>query len=315
MQSILEIRHLKTLQALKEAGNLLRAAALLNVTQSALSHQIKQLEDHHGTPLFERKSVPVRFTPAGERLLKLAASVLPQIDQTERDLARLQQDAGGKLRLAIGCLPGTDDWLLPALDALRSRWPDVALEIVSTPAADAPGLLREDRADLAIVADAIAHKHVDQHLLFGFELVALLSRGHALADKAHLEAQDFAGEALAVYPSPADLPEALRRLFKSAGVKPARRPAAAPLSLLQLVAGERGIAILPAWAAQGYADRGHAMVKRITAGGLPCTVHAACKPELSAKPWLADFLDILRRTAYLNLPEVQLPDLSGARQS
>ena len=75
MHSILELRHLKTLHALREAGNLLRAATLLNVTQSALSHQIKLLEDHHGTALFERKSTPIRFTPAGERLLQLADSV------------------------------------------------------------------------------------------------------------------------------------------------------------------------------------------------------------------------------------------------
>ncbi len=91
MQSILELRHLKTLHALRESGNLLRAAVLLNVTQSALSHQIKLLEEHHGAPLFERKTTPIRFTPAGERLLQLADSVLPQVANCERDLARLAQ--------------------------------------------------------------------------------------------------------------------------------------------------------------------------------------------------------------------------------
>ena len=61
-QSLLELRHLKTLLALREAGNLSRAAQLLNLTQSALSHQMKALEEQYGAPLFERKSAPVGFT-------------------------------------------------------------------------------------------------------------------------------------------------------------------------------------------------------------------------------------------------------------
>src|SRR3954465_7738197 len=130
MISILELRHLKTLVALREGGNLLRAAVLLNVTQSALSHQIKQLEDYHGTALFERKSVPVRFTPAGECLLKLADMILPQVAATERDIVRLGQGVAGQLRIAVECHT-CFDWLMPAMDVFRNRWPEVELDIVS----------------------------------------------------------------------------------------------------------------------------------------------------------------------------------------
>ena len=84
MQSILELRHLKTLQALQQAGSVSRAATLLNLTQSALSHQLKLLEDHYGAALFERKSVPLAFTATGERLLQLAAQVLPEVAAAER---------------------------------------------------------------------------------------------------------------------------------------------------------------------------------------------------------------------------------------
>ena len=88
MQSILELRQLKTLHALREAGNLLRAATLLNVTQSALSHQIKQLEDHHGTTLFERKSVPVRTWALERRILDLGPHRRPSaVGKTVQRLA------------------------------------------------------------------------------------------------------------------------------------------------------------------------------------------------------------------------------------
>ena len=70
MDSIIELRHLKTLLALEETGSVSLAAKRVFLTQSALSHQIRALENYYETPLFERKSTPLRFTPAGMRLLK-----------------------------------------------------------------------------------------------------------------------------------------------------------------------------------------------------------------------------------------------------
>src|ERR1700754_1871033 len=93
MQSLLELRHLKTLLALRDAGNVSRAAQLLNLTQSALSHQLKGLEDHYEAVLFERKSQPVQFSVAGQRLLRLAEQVLPQVEEADRDLRRLAAGA------------------------------------------------------------------------------------------------------------------------------------------------------------------------------------------------------------------------------
>src|SRR6218665_2607874 len=101
--SVLEMRHLRTLAALRATGSLVRAASLLNLTQSALSHQIKLLEEHYGSPLFERKTTPIHFTAAGERLLQLANTVLPQVAAAERDLARQAQGVAGQLRIAVEC--------------------------------------------------------------------------------------------------------------------------------------------------------------------------------------------------------------------
>ncbi len=305
MQSILEIRHLKTLVALREAGNLLRAAVLLNVTQSALSHQIKQLEEHHGTPLFERKSVPVRFTPAGERLLKLADSVLPQIAEGERDLARLAEGAAGQLRIAVECHT-CFDWLMPAMDTFRSRWPEVELDIVSGFQADPVGLLYGHRADIAIVSEIDGDETVDYHPLFRFEIVALVAKDHPLAGHAYLTAEDFAGDTLITYPVPDEMLDVVRQVLKPAGVQAPRRTTELTVAMLQLVASKRGIATLPVWAAQNYLDRDYVLAKRITPEGLTGRLYAACLRELSGKPYLADFVDTMRESCYLNLPSVEL---------
>ncbi|HWR80754.1 MAG TPA: transcriptional regulator MetR, partial [Pseudomonas sp.] len=100
---MLEIRHLKTLHALRESESLVEAAERLHLTQSALSHQFKELEDKLGMQLFVRKTKPVRFTSAGLRLLQLADSLLPQLRSAERDLARLSGGTAGRLHMAIEC--------------------------------------------------------------------------------------------------------------------------------------------------------------------------------------------------------------------
>jgi len=305
MQSILELRHLKTLLALREAGNLLRAASLLNVTQSALSHQIKQLEDHHGTALFERKSVPVRFTPAGERLLQLADSVLPQVAEAERDLVRLAQGTAGQLRIAVECHT-CFDWLMPAMDIFRSRWPEVELDIVSGFQADPVGLLYEHRADVAIVSDMDPQETVDYHPLFRFEIVALLANDHPLAKKEYLTAKDFAQDTLIAYPVPDDMLDVVRQVLKPAGVQPPRRTTELTVAMLQLVASRRGIATLPVWAAQNYLNRNYVTARRITKNGLTGRLYAACLPETSSKPYLSDFVTMTRESCYLNLNSVEL---------
>ncbi|MES2106970.1 MAG: LysR substrate-binding domain-containing protein [Pseudomonadota bacterium] len=306
MHSILELRHLKTLHALREAGNLLRAATLLNVTQSALSHQIKLLEDHHGTALFERKSTPIRFTPAGERLLQLADGVLPQIANAERDLARMAQGVAGQLRIAVECHT-CFDWLMPAMDVFRQRWPEVELDIVSGFQADPVGLLYEHRADVAIVSEIDHAETVDYHPLFRFEIVALLAKEHPLASRDYLVAQDFATDTLITYPVPDDMLDVVRQVLKPAGVEAAaRRTTELTVAMLQLVASRRGIATLPVWAAQNYVNRDYVMQKRITKDGLTGKLYAACLPEMSGKSYLSDFVQTIRESSYLNLPSIEL---------
>ena len=305
-QSILELRHLRTLQALRDSGSLVRAAQLLNLTQSALSHQVKLLEDRYGAPLFERKSVPPQFSATGSRLLALADAVLPQVEAAERDVARLLTGQGGQLRIAVECHT-CFDWLMPAMDAFRSRWPEVELDIVSGFHADPVGLLHQDRADVAIVSEVDADDTAVQfHPLFGFEIQALLANGHPLVERSHLTAQDFADQTLITYPVPDDMLDLVRQVLEPAGVRPPRRTTELTVAMLQLVASGRGVAALPVWAVQGYVDRGYVTARPIGPHGLTGRLYAACMQRTAERPWLADFVTVTRESSFLSLKGVAL---------
>lgn len=306
IQSILELRHLKTLAALRETGNLSRAAQLLNLTQSALSHQLKGLEEQYGAALFERKSNPVVFTAPGQRLLRLADAILPLLAEAERDIARLVEGAAGSLRIAVECHT-CFDWLMPAMDAFRERWPEVELDIVSGFHADPVGLLHQDRAELAIVSDFDEDERgVRLHPLFEFEIVALLPKGHALLDKPWLEAQDFAGTTLITYPVPDEMLDLVRRVLAPAGIAPERRTTELTVAMLQLVASGRGFAALPLWAVTGYLERGYVARQRIGAQGLTGRLYAVVPEHLAARPYVADFVQVMRETSLRTLPGITL---------
>ena len=306
MQTILELRHLRTLLALRETGNLSRAAQLLNLTQSALSHQLKGLEAHYGAELFERKSNPLSFGVIGQRLLRLADQVLPQVDEAERDVRRLVDGSAGQLRIAVECHT-CFDWLMPSMDAFRQRWPEVELDIVSGFQADPVGLLHQDRAELAIVSDVDAEEAgVAVHPLFAFEIVALLPNGHPLLSKPWLEAADFAGDTLITYPVPDEMLDLVRQVLQPAGISPPRRTSELTVAMLQLVASGRGLAALPIWAVEGYLARGYVARQRIGADGLTGRLYATSTAALAGKPFLADFVSIMRETSLRSLAGVRL---------
>ncbi|MFC4160022.1 LysR family transcriptional regulator [Chitinimonas lacunae] len=306
MHPLLELRHLRTVEALVDSGGVSRAAERLFLTQSALSHQLKQLEDHFGLALFERKSQPLKLTPAGQRLLTLAQEVLPRVQDACRDLAKLRDGAAGSLRVAVECHT-CFDWLMPAMDEYRPRWPEVELDIVSGFHADPVGLLHRDDADLAVVSERDEDEAVHYFPLFRYEIVALLANGHPLADKPCLDASDFASETLISYPVPDDMLDLIRQVLRPAGIQPKqRRSSELTVAILQLVASRRGIAALPAWAVATYLERGYLAARPITARRLYGELYAAVRPNRATLAYIEDFVATVRATCAASLPGIVL---------
>ena len=289
------------------ARSLVRAAQLLNLTQSALSHQIKLLEDHYGSPLFERKSVPPQFSAAGQRLLALADAALPQVEEAERDIARLAAGGVGQLRIAVECHT-CFDWLMPAMDAFRARWPEIELDIVSGFHPDvrwhwccrtAPRWPSCPSGDTS--------EPVDHHALFRFDIVALMANEHALTGKSHLTARAFRG------PDADHLPGARRHAGPGAqGARARRRGAGAAHHRVDdrhaAAGGQRarrgGAAAVGG--CRGYLDRGYVSARPIGRAGLKGELHMACLPALSAQRWLQDFVTVTRQSCFTSLPGIEL---------
>lgn len=301
---MLELRHLKTLVALAETGNLSKAAKRVHLSQPAVSHQIRAVETHYEIELFERKSDPLRLTAAGQRFVELAYQVTRSVQDGERDLARIAQGQAGQLRIAVEC-HSCFDWLMPAMDAFREHWPQVELDLVSGFHADPIGLLGENRADLVIVSCAMKRPDVTFHPLFGYEILALLSRHHPLTRKPYLTASDFKSETLVTYPIPDDRLDLVREVLLPAKVNPTRRTTELTVAILQLVASGRGVAALPGWTVQQYLDRDYVVWKPVGKTGLHSRLYAATTTAAARVAYMEEFLRIMRKVSFSTLQRIE----------
>lgn len=306
---MLEIRHLKTLHALRESESLVEAAERLHLTQSALSHQFKELEDKLGLPLFVRKTKPVRFTSAGLRLLQLADSLLPQLRSAERDLARLSGGTAGRLHMAIEC-HSCFQWLMPTIDQFRDAWPEVELDLASGFSfAPLPALARGD-LDLVVTSDPVELAGITYVPLFTYEALLAVSNQHPLAGKAYIVPEDLEKETLITYPVERDRLDIFTRFLEPADVEPAQvRTAEMTMMMMQLVASGRGVCCLPNWALHEYLQRDYVVARSLGEEGVWPTLYAAVRQDQADAPFVRGFVEVAKATCFGSLVGIVTADV------
>ena len=301
---MLEIRHLRALIALAEAGTVSAAAERVHLTQSALSHQLRAIEAHAGVPVVRRKGQTVELTEAGRRLLALARAVNGEIQGAERDLARLAGRPSGTLRIVLECHT-CFDWLMPVMDAFRRNWPEVELDLVSGFHPDPFELLAADRADLVIGSEPKRRRGIVHAPLFRYEIMAVLPTDHPLRAKRWLDPLDFKGQTLITYPVPEERIDLIRQVLKPAGIRPQRRTAELTVAILQLVASRRGLAALPNWGLKNYTDYEYVLARRIGRGGLWSDLYATMTKETAGRPYATDFIETARTRCFETLDGIK----------
>jgi LysR family transcriptional regulator, regulator for metE and metH len=290
----LEFRHLRTIRAIHQAGGVGKAADLLNITQSALSHQLKGLEDQCGVELFVRRTKPLRLSAAGMKLLRLAEDVLPRIDSLEDEFRALVSGKSGRLHIAIEC-HACFEWLFPVLEKFRHAWPDVDVDIRPGLAFGAlPALVREE-VDLVISADPEDLPGVTFTPLFDYEPRFVAAATHPLAAKPFVEAEDFRDETLITYPVDRARLDVFTGLLTPAKVEPrATRQVELTAVILLLVASGRGVAVLPDWVLREVKSSSDYVTRPLTEQGMTKRLYAATRDEDATKPFMAHVLRLAR---------------------
>ncbi|MCD1627845.1 MAG: LysR family transcriptional regulator [Paracoccaceae bacterium] len=293
----IEFRHLRTIKAIHEAGGLGRAADVLNITQSALSHQIKGLEDQAGVELFLRRSKPLKLSAAGMRLLRAAERILPEVAALEEEFSGLREGKAGRLHIAIEC-HACFEWLFPVLETFRKTWGDVDVDIRPGLAFDALPALMKEEVDLVVSSDPEDLPGISFEPLFDYAPVFVASSQHPLAQKDWIAAEDFRGQTLITYPVERSRLDIFSQLLTPAKVEPAQiRQAELTAVILLLVASNRGVAVLPDWVVREVKYSSDYVTRPLTEKGLSRRLYAAVRTEDLDKPYMSGLIALAGQEA------------------
>lgn len=289
----LEVRHLKLVLAIAEQGSMTRAGNRLNLTQSALSHQLRDIEDRLGAPLFRRFNKKMDLTPAGERLLESARRVLDELQRAEDDLRRVAGEREGVLRVSSGCYT-CYNWLPKRLNLFAARHPRIDIQVVMEATGQPIEALLDGKLDLAIVCDIKANRRLTYEPLFKDEMVVVMPGSHRLAGRKYIRVEDFIEEHVLLNAVCAEDSTIMQQVLLPAGVVP-RRVSYVQLTegVLQMVKSGLGIGVLARWLALSDIRSRAVAAVPLTRKGFMRAWHAAMIRSNNAPAYFMQFAKLL----------------------
>jgi len=297
MPSTLDTRHLRLVCAIADTGSATRAAGVLHLTQSAVSHQLRELEDRLGTRMFLRVGKRMTLTPAGHCVLETATHVLAELERVENQVRRIGVEGAGRLRLCAQCNTGYY-WLPPLLKQFHRTYPQVDVQVLAEHTATPVDALLQGTLDLALLTDPHPDPRLDIRPLFRDEHLLLVSPSHRLAARSWIEPAELAEEHLILYAPTRGRGFTMRRILDPAHIVPAR------LSYIQLTEGilemvkaGLGVTVLQRWAVLPAIRERSVVPLRVTRRGIFRQWAAATLAGRSDFPWLGQFLAMLKKDA------------------
>ncbi|MCK6375319.1 MAG: LysR family transcriptional regulator [Zoogloea sp.] len=292
---MLERIHLAVVQEVQKQGSLTAAAEVLHVTQSALSHSMKKLEQQLGTDIWLREGRSLRLTQSGQYLLAVANRVLPQLDLAEAQLRQFAQGERGMLRIGMECHP-CYQWLLKIVSPYLAAWPDVDVDVKQKFQFGGIGALFGYEIDVLVTPDPLFKPGLKFEPVFDYEQVLVVAKGHPLAGAVHVKPQEITKEVLITYPVEIERLDIYNQFLLPAGVTPRRHKTIETTDImLQMVASGRGVAALPRWLVQEYADKLDVVPVRLGPRGIAKQIFLGAREADTAIDYVRAFVALARQ--------------------
>lgn len=291
---MLERAHLAIIREVDRQGSLTAAAGVLCLTQSALSHTMKKLEQALGTDIWLREGRSLRLTQAGQYLLEVANRLLPQLDRAEERLHQYALGERGTLRIGMECLP-CYQWLLTVVAPYLAQWPDVDVDVKQKFQFGGIGALFGYEIDLLVTPDPLYKPGLRFEPVFDYEQVLVVSRHHALATKTYIEPEQLSCEVLITYPVETDRLDIYNQFLQPAGISPKHHKVIETTDImLQMVASGRGVAALPRWLVQEYSGKMDVVPVRLGPNGIAKQIFLGAREADISIDYLNAFIDLAR---------------------
>jgi LysR family transcriptional regulator for metE and metH len=265
---MIERSHLEIVREVGRRGTLTQAADVLHLSQSALSHSVRKLEQQAGTRIWKKQGRRLEFTEAGKFLHDLARRLLPQLEHAEATLSRFAIGKKGILRIGMECHP-CYQWLLKVVLPYLQQWPEVDMDLKKDFQFDGIKALIHHEIDLLITPDPHDDDTLQFTPAFAYEMMLIVDRKHPLAKRSYVTPPDLKNERLLTYPVEKQRLDIFRNFLSPANCLPRAHQIIEDSDIMiQMVAAGRGITALPDWLARNYIETLPIKALRLGATGL-----------------------------------------------
>jgi DNA-binding transcriptional LysR family regulator len=289
-----ETRHLVAFTTVLEAGGFTRAAEVLNLTQSALSHQIKTLEDLLGVEVFARIGKRTILTQAGEILLNHATVVLRELTDARQALLELRDPGRGRLRISAA---GYSCYLLlpRILREFKSAYPRVELSVAADYTGEAVQHLLEGILDIAILVAPPPVRGLAFEALAEDELFVIVPAEHPWAKRRRVRWGELGTQVLITYYQASLTHQLLLdRLAKERAEVPETMEVREAEAVPEMVKVGLGIAVLPLWVVRADLQARRLVALPLGRAGLKRSWAIAYVQGRPLAPYSQSFIDICR---------------------
>ena len=290
----MEVRHLRIIKTIADEKGITKSLDKLFLTQSAVSHQLRDIEEMLGVKLFLRTRNQWILTEEGKVMYDTATKVLNEIDQANERINDLRVGHAGAIRISTECYTSYH-WLPAFMVKMKLLYPKLDVQIVMEATHKPLQKLLDNELDVGITSDPWPDKSIKYIELFKDEVMAVVPAGHALIEKKHLSADDIVGQVLIIHSYPLDTVTVYQHFLKPQQKEPAQI-IAVPLTevALEMVKAGMGVMTMPLWALKPFTATPELNLVRIGSKGLIRTHYAAIRHEDAGKKHIIDFIDNLK---------------------
>lgn len=289
----MDFKYIKLISKIVDCGSITKAAHVLNLTQSALSHQLKKIENQKGIKFFTRSNRKLNLTPAGRMVYDASSKILSEINKLETNLKNLNNLNNGTVRLSAACTTSYH-WLPKLLQSFKSDYPNVDIDIILENSTDPINEIIKGKIDISIIISPVENENIEYKFLFDDELVAVFSKQHKFNHKQFLIAKDFKDQHLIIHSKPLNTVVFYEQVLKPKGIEPLKI-SELPLTeaTIELIKANYGVAVMSKWSIEPYLNSDSISFKKINRNGLFRSHYAAILKSTNHPEYLNNFISYL----------------------
>lgn len=295
----MDIKYFRLIKTISEEGNIAKSSQKLFLTQSALSHQLRELEEQLGFKVFLRMRNKWQLTEEGKELYKIGNSVLATIKKGLSNIEKIKEGSKGSIKVSTECYSFYHG-LAGFIQKMGFLYPEINIDLILEATHQPITKVLSKDIDLAIVTSKPSSEELSYVEVFNDEIFALVHNENPLSKLDFLEPSSFSNTHVIIHSFPLETVSVYEHFLKPNKITPLKI-SAIPLTevALEMVSANMGITCMPKWTLKSFKFSDHLVFKKISKNGLKRSHYLVYRNEDVSKKYILDFINNFKDNKYL----------------